>query len=128
MSEEALSYNINVFTFTEAIREDGNTIAGKAYILNAENSISVKNAILDGNKITVNGNTTANINIVITLSQNDKDYLSQFINGTYVEGYCVFDSNNEDEIDLSIPYLPFMVIIPMLLYSTEPYMIQSRIS
>ncbi len=109
ISEEALSYDIVTKTFTESVAANGYNVAYLAHMLDeGKVEITAKNAKLDGTTITVEGGNTAVIKIKITLSEDEKDYIRYYFeNGYYVEGFVQFASRNEDEIDLSIPWLAF---------------------
>ncbi|MFA7222024.1 MAG: S8 family serine peptidase [Bacilli bacterium] len=49
---------------------------------------------------------TSNLSFNVSITNDNKEYLKNFENGTYLEGYVVFDSLDNSE-DLSIPYLGF---------------------
>ncbi len=105
--DSSLSYEMSVAVLADGLTSDKTRINNATYALNGNYTVSVKNASLDGNTVTVEAGKTASVKVVITLNEEDTAYLMQFPNGTYVEGYCVFESKNEDDIDLSVPYLAF---------------------
>lgn len=109
ISEDVLSYTFNTLTFTESVADNGYNVAYLAYMLDKGNvEITVKNGTLEGDKITVEGNATASIKVKITLAEEEKEYIrDNFENGYYVEGFVQLLSENEDGIDLSIPWLAF---------------------
>ncbi|MEG1923963.1 MAG: S8 family serine peptidase, partial [Clostridia bacterium] len=109
IGNEALSYAISTKTFTETLAENGYAVAYLAHMLDKGGvKVSVTNGTYENGIVTVEGNETAAIKVVITLAEEEKAYLNEsFINGYYVEGFVCLTSNNEDAIDLSIPYLAF---------------------
>lgn len=56
----------------------------------------------------VEGNKTSVVTVNIKLSENTKEELNQYYpNGIYVEGYTYLNSENYDNIGLSLPYMGF---------------------
>ncbi len=115
IGDKALSYNIGAHVLTEGVSETKTnagktTITEEAYVLSgAKLDISLtKGGTLNGTTITVNSGETADIKLVITLSDGDKKYLDEsFENGMYVEGFITLDAKEGTDIDLSVPYLAF---------------------
>lgn len=108
ISEESLTYDIGTLTFTETVKDNG-TVAQLAYMLNDGTvAVSANNAVVDGTRVTVEGNQTASIKVKIVLSDDEIAYMKDsFEYGYYVEGYVQLHSENEDGIDLSICWLGF---------------------
>lgn len=109
-SSDVLKYTIDDLTMTESLSvTDPEYIAERAYMLNPKTKASVTgNGKLEGDVITVDPNGKVTVSYTIELSLQDKQYLRKsFINGMYVEGFAVLKSQNEDNIDLSIPFLAF---------------------
>lgn len=114
--DEALSYDISTYTITQgyAKGEDIGLKAGRYYMADysypfndTSVTYSVKNGVLSGNTVTVEAGETAQIKIVIVISEADKAYMDEyFANGIYVEGYAVF-TPVEGGIDLNIPWISF---------------------
>lgn len=113
--DKALTYAISAKVLTEGVSEtktnDGKTtVTEEAYELDGAvltvDQVS-GGSITDG-KLTVEGGSTARVTVTLTLSEKDREYLdTSFENGMYVEGFIVLDSENEDQPDLSCPYLAF---------------------
>jgi len=109
-SNKELRYNLNDFTMTESLSTaDPAYVAEKAYMLNPKVEKSVKgDGILSGDELIVDPNGKVEVTYIISLTDAEKKYIREsFINGIYVEGFVVLESLNEDEIDLSIPFLAF---------------------
>ena len=112
-SGNAISYDLDQFVMTESMSSDDRTVAEKAHLFeDTSNSYSVVarkgSASLNGNTVFVGGYGEAEITVTVALSHADKQYLDDlFINGMFVEGYVLLESNNADGIDLNIPYLAF---------------------
>ncbi len=111
----ALSYDIGAYVMTEGVSDTKTnagetTVTEEAYILSGA-SVAISNVTggtLSGTNLTVNGNSSANVTVTITLSAEDKAYLdASFGNGMYVEGYITLNATAGTEIDLSVPYLAF---------------------
>ncbi len=111
----ALSYNIGAYVMTEGVSDTKTnagetTVTEEAYILNGA-SIAISNVTggtLSGTNLTVNGNSSADVTVTITLSDEDKAYLdASFENGMYVEGYITLTATAGTEVNLSVPYLAF---------------------
>ena len=110
----ALSYTLNYHVLTEGVSETKTaqgetTVTEEAYELKGAKVeiISVTGGTLNGDKISVEGGTTANVSVRITLSDENKKYLDEsFENGMYVEGFIMLD-NEDDTQDLNFPYLAF---------------------
>ena len=109
-SNKELKYAINDLTMTESLSTaDPAYVAEKAYMLNPNVKIEINGeGTLSGNELTVDANGKVEITYTISLTDAEKKYIREsFINGIYVEGFVVLESQNEDEIDLSIPFLAF---------------------
>ena len=114
ISSDTLNYTVSLDSMTESVSSsDKNHVAEKAYMLGGDVKVSLESdastATLSGNSLTVNGNSTAKVKIVYTMSKEDKNYItSSFPYGMYVEGFVRLKAGDEQtEIDLSAPYLSF---------------------
>ncbi len=113
--DKALTYDIGAYVMTEGVSETHTshgetTVTELGYILNGAvlELRSVSGATQDGNKVTIQAGSTADISLTITLSDEDKAYLdTSFENGMYVEGFITLDACDADSVDLSVPYLAF---------------------
>lgn len=109
-SDKELKYKISNQTMTETLSTaDPLYVAEKAYMLNPSSTLEVSGAGKnDGDVITVNPNGSVTVTYTLKLSNQEKKYIRKsFPNGIYVEGFAVLDSMNEDNIDLSVPFLAF---------------------
>ena len=111
-SNKELRYALNDLTMTESLSTaDPAYVAEKAYMLNPIVNIEItkdSDGILSGNELTIEPNGKVSVTYTIELTDAEKKYIREsFINGMYVEGFVVLESLNEDEIDLSIPFLAF---------------------
>lgn len=109
-SNSELKYALNDLTMTESLSTaDPAYVAEKAYMLNPNVKIEIEGAgTLSGNELTIDPKASVSVTYTIELSDKEKKYIREsFINGIYVEGFVVLESLNEDEIDLSIPFLAF---------------------
>lgn len=57
--------------------------------------------------VTVPAGGTASVSVKLRLTEDGEKALANFTKGTFLDGFVVLESQNEDEIDLSIPYLGF---------------------
>ncbi|MBO5322694.1 MAG: leucine-rich repeat protein [Oscillospiraceae bacterium] len=110
--DSALSYDLGAYVMTEGV-SDTKTNSGKTtvtesgYILDGA-SIVVSAGGNNGNRITVNAGQSLDVNVTITLSDKDKNYLdTSFANGMYVEGFVTLDAVSGTDIDLNVPYLAY---------------------
>ena len=109
-SNKELKYALNDLTMTESLSTaDPAYVAEKAYMLNPNVNIEISgDGTLSGNELTIDPNKKVEVTYTISLTDEEKKYIREsFINGIYVEGFVVLESQNEDEIDLSIPFLAF---------------------
>ncbi len=110
ISNQQLKYTLTNLTMTESLSTaDPEYVAEKAYMLNPSTTATViGSGSLTGDIITIEAGGTVTVKYTLTLSDDEKEYIERsFVNGMYVEGFAVLESLNEDEIDLSIPFLAF---------------------
>ncbi|MBO5129904.1 MAG: leucine-rich repeat protein [Oscillospiraceae bacterium] len=112
---KSLAYELGAYVMTEGV-SDTKTNSGKttvteeAYILEGATVeiICVNGEAVKGDKISVDAQSTADVQVRITLSDADKAYLDEsFANGMYVEGYLTLKATKGTDIDLSVPYLAY---------------------
>ncbi len=110
-----LVYDVSAVVMTEGVSDtkttDGKTtVTEQGYILNGA-TVTVKligGGSLDGNTLTVEGGKLAEVEVTITLSDADKQYLDEsFANGMYVEGFVTLTAKEGTTVNLSAPYLAF---------------------
>ncbi len=111
----ALSYLISATVMTEGV-SDTPTYAGETvvteegYLLTgaAFEIVSVNGGTLDGNTVTVAAGAACDVQVKITLSDEDKTYLNDaFENGMYIEGFVSLTATDGSSTDLGMPYLAF---------------------
>lgn len=111
----SLSYDVSALVMTEGVSE---TKTHKGETTVTENGYELKGATVeftvssngtkDGNNITVPAGQTVDVNLTITLTEENKKYLDEsFENGMYVEGFVKLEATAGTEIDLNAPYLAF---------------------
>lgn len=105
-----LVFTASHLAMTESVSKDGLTVSEQAYLLSDASAVWTVNGtkISEEDKITVKSNETLSINVVLTLTKEEKQYIdANFENGMYVEGFLKLNSENEGQCDLSIPFLGF---------------------
>ncbi len=121
--DKELSFATETISMTESLSLDGLAVAEEAEILEQCQQSAVWK--VDGNKIdgnlTVGAGETKSIEVVITLSEDEKEYIeTTFENGMYVEGFLRLNSTTDGQCALAIPYMGFYgdwSAAPMLDYS-----------
>ncbi len=111
----ALSYDISASVMTEGVSEtptySGETVVTQeGYLLSGANFeiVSTSGGTQNGNTVTVDGNSKCDVEVRITLSDSDKEYLNEsFENGMYVEGFVSLSAKDAGSTDLVLPYLAF---------------------
>lgn len=108
-SSNEKQYTVGNYTFTETVASDEKAVAETAYMLNPNMKVEVAEGLsLNGNVVTVPAGMDATITVTLTLNNDDKKYIDDnFANGMYVEGFVTLTSNEEDDVDLNIPFLAF---------------------
>lgn len=101
--DAAISYNIDTAVITESILDydDESYIAQESYDIT--DMCTVQN--LSGSSVTVPAGSTKTVRVRITLNAAAREYLNQFENGIYVEGFVSL--NSESAVDLSLPFMAF---------------------
>ncbi len=111
----ALSYDVSATVMTEGVSDTptykGETVVTEeGYLLTGAKFeiVSVTGGTRDGNTVTVGAGSACDIEVKITLSDADKDYLDKsFENGMYVEGFVSLTAKSEGAQSLGVPYLGF---------------------
>ena len=111
----ALTYDISATVMTEGVSEtktvDGQTVVTEeGYLLEGVKIevTSVTGGQQNGQSVTVQGGSTADVELTLTLSDADRKYLDEsFANGMYVEGFVQLDAQGEQVVDLGCPFLAF---------------------
>jgi len=113
--EKDVTYDIGAYVLTEGVSDTKTnagetTITEEAYPLEgaAVDITNVSGGELKGTKLTVGGASSADVTVVITLTDENKAYLDEsFANGMYVEGYITLTATKGTDVNLSVPYLAF---------------------
>ena len=95
---------------SETVRQDfdlnGDGILDTADVQILYEKISAGFTALDVVKVPANG--TATVYVTVTLTDEDKAYMDEYYeNGIYVDGFVRLYAQNEDAVDLSLPFMGF---------------------
>ncbi|MGM9969602.1 MAG: leucine-rich repeat protein [Anaeroplasma sp.] len=110
ISDQSLSYELSNYTMTESLSTSNSEyVAEKAHMFKPSTSVNIiGDGTLENNTIIVNPNGTVQVEYTLKLSNAEKKYIRQsFDNGMYVEGFATLNSNDENGVDLSVPFLAF---------------------
>ncbi len=110
-----LSYVLDASVMTEGVsdvltHQGETTVTEEGYLLEGA---TVEFTVSGGGKrvgdeVRVNAGSTAKVTVTIKLTDENKAYLDKsFENGMYIEGFVSLYSQNENGIDLNVPYLAF---------------------
>ncbi len=98
ISNETVSYTFDSSVLTEAIYAD-------MFIANSPYGLEAKVELPD--LVEVPAGETVTVDAKLVLTEADKEYLEQFPNGIYVEGYLYANPVAEDGVTLSMPMVGF---------------------
>ena len=108
---ETLYFTPELICVTETIAKDGIAVAEQAQTLTtsgAGGSLAWSgNAINSNGKVEVGKGETKTVSVRFVLDEESIEKLEKFPNGMYVEGFLQLHSEDEDQCDLSLPYLAF---------------------
>ncbi|MBE6916922.1 MAG: hypothetical protein E7470_03315 [Ruminococcaceae bacterium] len=114
--DSQLTYEIGSFVLTEGV-SDTKTNAGFTTVTEEAISLSDASVVItttggnggvQGNKLTVNADSSVDVEVTVHLSDANKAYLDEsFANGMYVEGFITLTNQDKNGVDLSVPYLAF---------------------
>ncbi len=105
ISDSALSYDVSAVPLT-----------AKAETLYGYRCVSESSRVLPESEfkvnfsqksVTVPARGTVDITVDMQLTDEGKQQLAEFSNGTFLDGFIILQSKNADEINLSLPYLGF---------------------
>lgn len=124
-SASTMSFQAQSLFMTETLALGGLAVAEQAHMLtDVEAQWKLNGAtIKEGETFTVGAGTTAELTVVLTLSEAEKEYIDEsFENGMYVEGFAKLLSvnNGDEQCDLVLPFMGFYgdwTDAPMLDYS-----------
>ncbi len=107
---EALTFKTQALFMTETLSIDGLTVAEQAHMLSDVAPVWKVNGktLADGETFTVAANTDAVLELTLTLSDAEKQYIdTSFANGMYVEGFAKLLSSTSGQCDLVLPFMGF---------------------
>ncbi|MDE6001193.1 MAG: S8 family serine peptidase, partial [Clostridia bacterium] len=104
---ESLEFTPKATFMTESLSYDKQAVAEKAYIMNGNPVWKVNGFDLAGDTITVNAGASVTVECTLTLSDADRQYLKNFTNGMYVEGFIQLMSKTAGQCNLILPYMGF---------------------
>lgn len=109
ISDETVSYDLSLVGMTESVStSDKDYVAEKPYILNDNFEATVTGGTLDGKVVSVPAGGTAKIELVYTLTADEKNMIdTNFKYGMYVEGFVKLAAKESDNVNLNIPFLAF---------------------
>ena len=102
-SDVAKTYTLD----SSLLTEDITTMAGIDFM--AEQGRALSGSVeFSKDTVTVPAGKTVNVTVTVTLSAEDKAWIAEhFENGIYVEGFVYLNSEDENGVDLSLPFLGF---------------------
>uniref|UniRef100_UPI003217438E S8 family serine peptidase n=1 Tax=Clostridium sp. TaxID=1506 RepID=UPI003217438E len=108
ISNESLTYTVDTTVLTEKIlsTEEGKFFAQASEKLD-DSKVTITVNGEEGNKITVGAGDKKTIIVSLKLTEQAKNALKVCENGTFIDGFVTLISNNEDKINLNIPFLGF---------------------
>lgn len=110
-SDTDLEYTFGFVGMTETVSSsDESFVAETPYILGGNAVVETVggNGSLNGSVVTVKANGSVSLKVTYTLTAEDKQYIdSKFIYGMYVEGFAKLTPVDENEVELSVPFLAF---------------------
>ncbi len=113
LSNTTVEYDIDTIGMTESVStSDDKHVSEKAQILTGKQAVKLVNGTattkLSGTTLTVGSEETAKIEVVYTLTNEDKNLIDKlFPYGMYVEGFVTLTAKESDDVDLNIPFLAF---------------------
>ncbi len=102
-SDAAKTYTLD----SSLLTEDFTNIGGIDFMAEKDRALT-GTVTFDRESVTVPAGGTANVRVLVALSDEDKAWLNEhFENGSYVEGFIYLDNTDESGVDLSLPFLGF---------------------
>ena len=110
VSDKELKYTMDIEAMTESVSlTDETFVSERSYMLDKSNLVvKVGNSVLSDKVVTVPANGNTKVTVTLTLSSEDKAYITKsFAYGMYVEGFVKAIANSETEVSLNVPFLAF---------------------
>jgi len=107
IGDESQTYALDLSVLTDSLCADGKTISLVSHELEGYGiEVSVSGGIYNRaeSSITVAAGTKASVALRLTLTEENKEYLNQFMYGTYVEGFVRVVG---EDLEHSVPFLAF---------------------
>lgn len=107
-SDDVVSYDLSLLPMTESVStSDSDFVAEKAYMLDDGNVVTTVDGVAT-DTVTVQPHSTVKVQVVYTLAAEDMQYIDNlFKYGMYVEGFVTLENNDDDGINLNVPFLAF---------------------
>ncbi|MDE6558242.1 MAG: leucine-rich repeat protein [Clostridia bacterium] len=108
--DSPLTFKTKSIFMTETLGADGRSVAEKAYEFKDSTGVWKVNgqSVAEGGSFDVAANGDAAIEVTLTLTKADKDYLDKnFKNGMFVEGFLKLESESGEQCDLTLPFMGF---------------------
>ena len=105
ISDSDLSYDVSAVPLTAKAE----TLYGYRCVSESSRVLPESEFTVDFSQstVTVPANGTASVTVSMQLTEEGKQQLAEFTNGTFLDGFVMLSSKNDDNIDLSLPYLGF---------------------
>ncbi len=105
-------YKLHSYVMTEGVSTDGKTVNEMSHVFKLDQEysqvIKIGDTVINANDvITVPAGESVKITYSISLGDSAKEWLKQFVNGMYVDGFVCLENVEENGIDLNVPYLAF---------------------
>lgn len=109
ISDNELTYDMSAIPLVA--KEEAVEVYGKTYQCISNNSRELNDnefqVLFSENTVTVAAGESKEVEVKLRLTEAGAAGLSAFTNGIYLDGFITLESQNEDGIDLSVPYLGF---------------------
>lgn len=105
LSDKPLTYTVGGYVQTDA-KEVTKKLGDKDVEQVTELPYKLSTQIA-AQEITVPASGTVTVTVPVSLNQPDRDYMSSFANGTYIEGFVTLTPSSGTQPTLSIPYMGF---------------------
>ncbi|MDD4291118.1 MAG: leucine-rich repeat protein [Clostridia bacterium] len=107
MSDEELTYDVNMVVMTCGLGSDNYTITTEDHVFDDYIYTVCADYVPTDGSVTVGANATLTITVILELGETAKAYLDDYFQyGSYVEGYVILDCGDEEQ-KLNLPYLAF---------------------
>ena len=106
--DSTLTFKTNSIFMTETVGKDKMSVAEMAHVFGDRAVWTVGgNKVGEGETFTVAPGEDKKIEVTLTLTREDKEYLKVFTNGMFVEGFLQLLSTDGVQCDLNLPFMGF---------------------